>query len=66
MHCDYIGGGFGSKFAADDWGVAAAQIAKETGRPVKFMLDRDQELKIAGNRPSGYHQGQASAPTRTA
>lgn len=54
VHCDYIGGGFGSKFAADYWGVAAAQISKATGRPVKFMLDRDQELKIAGNRPSGY------------
>jgi xanthine dehydrogenase YagR molybdenum-binding subunit len=54
VHCDYIGGGFGSKFAADAWGVVAAQIAKETGRPVKFMLDRDQELKTAGSRPSGF------------
>ncbi len=54
VHCDYIGGGFGSKFAADSWGVVAAQIAKETGRPVKLMLDRDLELKNAGNRPSGF------------
>jgi len=54
VHCDYVGGGFGSKFAPDYWGIAAAQIAKKTGRPVKWMLDRDQELKIAGNRPSGY------------
>ena len=54
--CDYIGGGFGSKFAADYWTVAAAKISKATGRPVKFLLDRDQELKIAGNRPSGYIQ----------
>ncbi len=52
--CDYIGGGFGSKFAPDYWGLAAARISKATGRPVKFMLSRDQELKIAGNRPSGY------------
>ena len=52
--CDYIGGGFGSKFAPDYWGVAAARISKATGRPVKLMLSRDQELKIAGNRPSGY------------
>jgi xanthine dehydrogenase YagR molybdenum-binding subunit len=52
--CNYIGGGFGSKFAPDYWGVAAAQISKATGRPVKLMLSRDQELKIAGNRPSGY------------
>ncbi len=54
VHCDFIGGGFGSKFAPDYWGIAAAEIAKKTGRPVKFMLDRDQELKIAGNRPSGF------------
>jgi xanthine dehydrogenase YagR molybdenum-binding subunit len=54
VECQYIGGGFGSKFAPDYWTVAAAQIAKKTGRPVKFMLDRDQDLKIAGNRPSGY------------
>ncbi len=52
--CEYIGGGFGSKFAADYWDVAAAEIAKATGRPVKFLLTRDQELKIGGNRPSGY------------
>ncbi len=52
--CDFIGGGFGSKFAADTWGVAAARIAKSTGRPVKLMLDRALELKNAGNRPSGF------------
>jgi xanthine dehydrogenase YagR molybdenum-binding subunit len=54
VQCQYIGGGFGSKFQVDYWGVAAAKLAKETGRPVKLMLDRDQELKIAGNRPSGF------------
>ncbi|HUE72230.1 MAG TPA: xanthine dehydrogenase family protein molybdopterin-binding subunit [Pirellulaceae bacterium] len=54
VHCDHIGGGFGSKFQADYWSIAAARIAKETGRPVKLMLDRDQELKLGGSRPSGY------------
>ncbi len=54
VHCDYIGGGFGSKFAPGYWGIAAAEIAKATGRPVKFLLSRDQELKIGGNRPSGF------------
>jgi xanthine dehydrogenase YagR molybdenum-binding subunit len=54
VRCEYIGGGFGSKFAPDYWSVAAAKIAKATGRPVKFMLDRDLELKLGGNRPSGY------------
>ncbi len=54
VHCDYIGGGFGSKFAADHWNVLAAKLAKELGRPVKLMLDRDLELKNAGSRPSGF------------
>ncbi len=54
VKCDFIGGGFGSKFAPDTWGVACAQLAKQTGRPVKLMLDRDQELKVAGCRPSGF------------
>lgn len=54
VRCEYIGGGFGSKFAPDYWSTAAARISKTTGRPVKFMLDRDLELKLGGNRPSGY------------
>ncbi|HLV96493.1 MAG TPA: xanthine dehydrogenase family protein molybdopterin-binding subunit [Candidatus Acidoferrales bacterium] len=49
-----MGGGFGSKFAADTWGVACAQLAKKTGRPVKMMLERDHELMVAGARPSMY------------
>lgn len=54
VHCDYIGGGFGSKFAADRWDLVAAQLSKDLGRPVKLMLDRDLELKNAGCRPSGF------------
>jgi xanthine dehydrogenase YagR molybdenum-binding subunit len=54
VKCDFIGGGFGSKFAADSWGIVCAQLAKKTGSPVKLMLDRDQELKAAGCRPSGF------------
>ena len=54
VHCDYIGGGFGSKFKPDYWSTAAAKISKATGRPVKLMLTREQELKIGGNRPSGF------------
>ena len=50
---DYMGGGFGSKFNADIWGVTAAQLSKMAGgRPVKMFLDRVQEHLAAGNRPS--------------
>ncbi|HUK29513.1 MAG TPA: xanthine dehydrogenase family protein molybdopterin-binding subunit [Candidatus Acidoferrum sp.] len=49
-----MGGGFGSKFQADTWGISAAVLAKKAGRAVKMMLDRDQELMVAGARPSLY------------
>ena len=52
--CEYVGGGFGSKFAADEWGVACAKMAKEAGKPVRLMLDRPTEMKVAGTRPSAF------------
>ena len=49
---EVMGGGFGSKFGADSWGIAAAHLAKKAGKPVKLFLDRTQEHTTAGNRPS--------------
>jgi len=49
-----MGGGFGSKFNIDTWGIACAKLSKTTGHPVKLMLDRDQEMAVAGGRPSDY------------
>jgi xanthine dehydrogenase YagR molybdenum-binding subunit len=49
---EVMGGGFGSKFGADVWGRAAAELSKKSGRPVKIFLDRIQEHLAAGNRPS--------------
>src|SRR5262245_14718287 len=54
VDCQYMGGGFGSKFNPGKWGTICAALAKQTGRPVKLMLERDLELAIAGNRPSGF------------
>ena len=54
VDCQHMGGGFGSKFNFDNWGKIGAQLSKQTGRPVKLLLDRDLELMIAGNRPSAY------------
>ncbi len=50
----YMGGGFGSKFACDKWGVICGKLSKQSGRPVKLMLERDQDQMIAGHRPSAY------------
>ncbi len=55
VEMQYIGGGFGSKFSADRWGVVCANLSKDSGgKPVKLYLDRNVELMIAGNRPSGF------------
>ena len=55
VQMDYMGGGFGSKFPADRWGGAAANLSKESGgKPVKLFLDRATELTIAGVRPSHF------------
>ncbi len=50
-----IGGGFGSKFAADRWDVIAAKLSKSAGgKPVKMMLSREEEFQVAGMRPSAF------------
>jgi len=54
VDCQHMGGGFGSKFEYDKWGVIGGLLAKQSGRPIKLMLDRDLELMIAGNRPSAF------------
>jgi xanthine dehydrogenase YagR molybdenum-binding subunit len=54
--CDYMGGGFGSKFGPGPHGGLAAQLSKAAGAPVKVMLPRlDQGLAV-GNRPSSIQQ----------
>jgi xanthine dehydrogenase YagR molybdenum-binding subunit len=51
----HVGGGFGSKFSPDRWGILAAELSKKAGgKPVKIMLERDEEQKVAGSRPSAY------------
>jgi CO/xanthine dehydrogenase Mo-binding subunit len=50
--CDYVGGGFGSKWGAERYTLVAALAARETGRMVKVLLDRREEHLAAGYRPS--------------
>jgi xanthine dehydrogenase YagR molybdenum-binding subunit len=55
VHQEHVGGGFGSKFGPDRWGIATAAVSKKAGgKPVRVMLERDSELKVAGARPSSY------------
>lgn len=57
----YMGGGFGSKFGPDVQGVLAAKLAQKAKRPVKLMLERDEEHVAGGNRPSAYAKVKAGA-----
>src|ERR1700722_16375605 len=50
--CEYLGGGFGSKFGATPEIIVAARLAKLTGVPVKVMLPRADEHRSTGNRPN--------------
>ncbi len=50
--CEYVGGGFGSKFAAEHYTLLAALASKATQRPVSAWLDRAEEHLVAGYRPS--------------
>src|SRR5579864_3235486 len=55
VHQDHVGGGFGSKFQIDRWGIYTAQVSKKAGgKPVRVMLERDAELEVAGCRPSAF------------
>jgi len=45
---EYMGGGFGAKFGAGNFGVTAAALSKQTGAPVKMMLSRKQEQLSSG------------------
>jgi xanthine dehydrogenase YagR molybdenum-binding subunit len=59
--CQYMGGGFGSKFSPDRWGIETARLAKIAGKPVKLMLERDMELEVAGARPSSFAKVRVAA-----
>lgn len=50
--CEYMGGGFGSKFGPGAEGRAVSELARSAGAPVKLMLNRKEEQLAVGNRPS--------------
>ena len=50
--CDYMGGGFGSKFGPGLHGGLAAKLSQAAGAPVKLMLSRLEQGLAVGNRPS--------------
>ncbi len=51
FNCEYVGGGFGSKFGAGAEGTLAAKMSKKFGRPCRVGLSRKEEQQDSGNRP---------------
>ena len=59
--CPFVGGGFGCKGSAWSHVVLAAMAAKQTGRPVRLVLERPQMFGMVGNRPFTEQHFQISA-----
>ena len=53
---DFMGGGFGAKFGAGNYGVLATHLSKKTNAPVRLMLDRKDEHLSVGNRPDSVQR----------
>ncbi len=53
---NYMGGGFGSKWGAEAFTLMAVLAARETDRPVKALLDREEEHLVAGYRPASQQR----------
>lgn len=51
FHCEYVGGGFGSKFGAGAEGQLAGRMSRKYGRPCRVGLSRKEEQLDSGNRP---------------
>ena len=45
-----VGGGFGGKMELRSWEVCSAFMAQKTGRPVRFTLNREEELATGRRR----------------
>jgi xanthine dehydrogenase YagR molybdenum-binding subunit len=66
---NYMGGGFGSKLGLNEYTVAAANLARQAGRPVKILLSRRDNAVCVGYRPSSsqtYKVGAKKDGTLTA
>ncbi len=49
---EHVGGGFGAKAALGGETIAAIELARAAGAPVRVVFDRQEELSITGYRPA--------------
>lgn len=59
--CDYMGGGFGSKWGAEPFTLMAVLASRDLGRPVQAMLTREEEHLVAGYRPASRQRVRLAA-----
>ncbi len=52
VHAEYVGGGFGSKVGLSVDVLAAVELSKASGKPVKIVASRAEELTVGGIRPA--------------
>lgn len=55
LHVELLGGAFGRKLRSD-FAVEAAEISKASGKPVKLMWTRDDDMKFGYFRPPSMHK----------
>ncbi len=54
--CQFVGGAFGSALNTWPHAIAAVIAAKQTGKPLKLMLTRDQMFTSVGYRPQAVQK----------
>ena len=54
VHTTLMGGGFGRRYMAD-FVMEAAQVSKQTGKPVMVLWTREDDMQHDFYRPSSYH-----------
>ena len=48
---EHVGGGFGAKLQLTPETVAAIELARKAGAPVRLVLERSEEMTVGGYRP---------------
>jgi len=55
VHTTFLGGGFGRR-VGDDFVRETVRLAKETGKAVKVVWSREDDIKQGTYRPASYHE----------